>query len=124
MNGIIKGELGKAGIKNTLNHKPEKAAAFREYKKFPVNKLISRLGLTKYDKPAPMITLEKKFNNVLLPLRQHVGAPAEPVVKEGDMVNKGELIARISEGKLGSNIHASISGTITSVTADHIRIQV
>ncbi len=124
MNGIIKGELGKAGIKNTLNHQPEKAVAFREYKKFPVNKLISRLGLTKYDKPAPMITLEKKFNNVLLPLRQHVGAPAEPVVKEGDMVNKGELIARISEGKLGSNIHASISGTITSVTADHIRIQV
>jgi len=71
-----------------------------------------------------MITLEKKFNDVLLLLRQHVGAPAEPVVKEGDIVNKGELIAKISEGKLGSNIHASISGTITAVTADHIRIQV
>ncbi|MFV0518186.1 MAG: SLBB domain-containing protein [Aminipila sp.] len=124
INAVLKDELSKSGIKNSLNNRPEKAAAFREYKKFPVNKLISKLGLTKYDKPAPMITLEKTFNSVCISLKQHVGVPAESTVKVGDIVKKGELIAKISEGKLGSNIHASISGTVTSVTVDNIRIQV
>ncbi len=123
INNILKGELGKAGIKNTLNNKPEKAVIFREYKKFPVNKLISKLGLIKYDKPAPMIFSEKAFRNVLIPLKQHVGANTNPIVEKDDFVNKGDLIAKISDGKLGSNIHASISGTVKSVTNDYIRIQ-
>lgn len=124
INGILKGEMAKAGIRNSLNNKPEKSAAFREYKKFPVNKLIARLGLSSYDKPAPMVPLEKKFSNVFIPLKQHTGVPAEPVVKVGDLVSKGDLIGKISEGKLGSNIHASMSGTVTSVTTDSISIQV
>lgn len=124
MNNMLKGELGKAGIKNTLNNKPEKAASFREYKKFPVTKLVARLGLTKYDKPAPMISLDRQFKEVRLPLRQHVGAPAEAIVKEGDSVLKGDLIAKIAGGNLGSNIHASISGKITLVTPQEIKIQV
>ncbi|WP_330586762.1 4Fe-4S dicluster domain-containing protein [Aminipila terrae] len=124
INGILKGEMAKAGIRNSLNNKPEKSAAFREYKKFPVNKLIARLGLSSYDKPAPMVPLEKKFSNVFIPLKQHTGVPAEPVVKVGDLVSKGDLIGKISEGKLGSNIHASMSGTVTSVGTDSISIQV
>ncbi|QIB69170.1 electron transport complex protein RnfC [Aminipila butyrica] len=123
MNSTLKKELGKAGIKNTLHNQPEKAAAFREYKKFPVAKLVTKLGLSSYDQPAPMVALDKEFKNVFLPLRQHVGAPAESVVKEGDSVDRGQLLAKISEGKLGSNIHASISGTVTAVTAEGIRLQ-
>lgn len=124
INGIIKRQLGNNGVKNTLNNKPEKPAMFREYKKFPVNKLICRLGLTKYDRPGAMVSLEKQFIDVRIPLKQHVGAPAEAVVKQGDVVRKGTLIARISEGKLGSNIHASISGRVTAVTSEYIRIQI
>lgn len=123
MNAILKSELLNQGIRNNLNLQPDKAAMFREYKKYPVNKLISKLGLAKYDKPAPIIVSEKAFQTVTIPFRQHVGAPSEPVVKVGVTVQKGDLVAKISEGKLGSNIHASISGVVTAVTNENIRIQ-
>lgn len=41
----------------------------------------------------------------------------------GDPVQKGDLIARIPEGKLGANLHASISGTVTAVDGGSITIQ-
>ena len=33
------------------------------------------------------------MGNIQLLLRQHVGAPCEPVVKAGDLVKKGTLVA-------------------------------
>ena len=58
-----------------------------------------------------------------LPLSQGVGAPAQPVVKEGDQVERGTLIAAIPEGKLGANLHASLSGTVAAVTEQEIIIR-
>lgn len=43
--------------------------------------------------------------------RQNIGAPAEPVIRDGESVTAGQLIAKCPEGKLGANLHASISGT-------------
>jgi biotin carboxyl carrier protein len=37
------------------------------------------------------------------------------VVKVGDRVAVGDLVARIPEGKLGSNLHASIAGHVANV---------
>lgn len=48
-------------------------------------------------------------------LSQGVGAPSEPVVSVGDAVKRGQLIAKCPDGKLGQNIHASVSGVIDSV---------
>ena len=58
-----------------------------------------------------------------LSLRQGAGAPSQPVVSVGAQVNKGDLIAQIPEGKLGSSLHASIAGTITAIDGDSIVIQ-
>jgi len=52
---------------------------------------------------------------VILPVRQHIGAPSEPLVKKGDTVKKGQLIAA-GNAPVSSNIHATISGTVVSVT--------
>ncbi|MEH2944581.1 4Fe-4S dicluster domain-containing protein [Lachnospiraceae bacterium KK002] len=124
LNGNLKGILGEQGIRNSLNNKPEHGAPFREYKRYPVHKLIHQLGLASYDVDAPMDeTAAPVFAKVTLPLRQNVGAPAEPVVQAGSKVEKGDLIARIPEGKLGANLHASISGTVTDVSNDSIVIQ-
>ncbi len=124
LNGNLKDILGKQGIRNTLNNKPDRGAPFREYKRYPVHKLIHQLGLSSYDVDAPMDeTAAPVFGKVTLPLRQNVGAPAEPVVQAGSKVEKGDLIARIPEGKLGANLHASISGTVTDVSNDSIVIQ-
>lgn len=48
---------------------------------------------------------------VYLPLSMHIGAPAEPIVKPGDKVKLGQIIAK-AQGFVSSNIHASVSGMV------------
>ncbi|GAB4351519.1 MAG: hypothetical protein Kow006_15480 [Gammaproteobacteria bacterium] len=54
---------------------------------------------------------------LILPLQQHIGAPAEPAVSPGDEVLKGEVIARAS-GLISAPVHAPTSGKIIEI-ADH-----
>jgi len=53
---------------------------------------------------------------LVLPLSQHSGAPAEPVVAVGAAVLKGEMIARAS-GALSAALHAPTSGRIVAIEA-------
>ena len=48
------------------------------------------------------------------PLSQHIGAPAKPVVKKGDHVLAGQMIAEAG-GFVSAPIHASVSGTVTGI---------
>ncbi|MEA3506956.1 MAG: electron transport complex subunit RsxC [Elusimicrobiota bacterium] len=52
---------------------------------------------------------------VSLSTGQHIGSPSEIIVKKGDMVKKGQLVARAS-GKCSSNLHASIAGKVKAVS--------
>ena len=56
---------------------------------------------------------------VLIPVSQHIGAPATPIVKVGDAVKVGQLIAEAS-GYVSANVHASVSGTVTKIE-DYLR---
>ena len=51
---------------------------------------------------------------LILPLAQHVGDPAQPIVSIGEHVLKGQLIAE-TEGALGAPIHASSSGKVVAI---------
>ena len=51
---------------------------------------------------------------VNIPLAQHIGAPATAVVKKGDSVVVGQIIAEPT-GFMSAAIHAPISGTVTAV---------
>jgi len=51
---------------------------------------------------------------VTIPLSQHIGAPAKPLVKVGDIVDKGQMIADNDTG-LSCPVHSSISGKIISI---------
>ncbi len=51
---------------------------------------------------------------VVIPLAQHIGAPAKAVVKKGDQVKVGTLIGEAS-GFVSANIHSSVSGTVVKV---------
>lgn len=50
----------------------------------------------------------------VIPLGQHIGEPAQPLVEPGQRVRTGELLAR-PEGYLSAAIHASISGVVEAV---------
>lgn len=52
----------------------------------------------------------------VIPLVQHIGAPAQPIVEKGQKVKVGELIAKAG-GFVSANIHAPFSGTITKIDA-------
>ena len=54
-------------------------------------------------------------------LRQHVGAPCEAVVKVGDSVKKGSLIAKPTG--LGANIFSSVYGVVKEITENAIIIE-
>ena len=58
--------------------------------------------------------------NYRLALKQSIGVAATPVVTKGERVKKGTLLAR-PEG-LGVPLHASVSGTVRDIAADHIDI--
>ncbi|MCP4310447.1 MAG: electron transport complex subunit RsxC [Bacteroidetes bacterium] len=51
---------------------------------------------------------------VVIPVSQHLGAPAKVLVKRGDEVKVGQLIAS-SEGFISTNIHSSVSGKVLKV---------
>jgi electron transport complex protein RnfC len=51
---------------------------------------------------------------LILPITQHVGVAANPVVGIGEKVLKGQLIAEIEEG-LGAPVHASSSGKVVAI---------
>ena len=69
----------------------------------PVPHRKNTAGMPAVRMPAP--------KEVLLPMSQHIGAPATPVVKPGDHVLVGQLIAEAG-GYVSSPIYASISGTV------------
>lgn len=52
--------------------------------------------------------------DMVYPLSQHIGAPAKPVVKKGDRVLAGQLIAEAG-GFVSANIHSSVSGVVKSI---------
>ena len=70
----------------------------------PENKLSAGKGI----EPAPLP------ETVIIPVAQHIGAPAKVLVKKGDEVKTGQLIAE-SAGFVSANIHSSVSGKVLKV---------
>ena len=64
------------------------------------------------EKPIEVLPLPAKL---YVPVQQHIGAPAEPEVRVGDKVLKGQLLAH-SQGAISAPIHAPRSGTILDIT--------
>lgn len=83
------------------------------YRKIHTSRIMARTEILKYEG----IHLDELFDytpkRVLIPLKQHVGTAAKAVIENGAIVTPGMCIARMEDGMLGANIHASISGKAT-----------
>lgn len=110
------------GVKPPKDVKPAPVAAEREFRKAPMERLLARLDLAKYNKPAPITDAEIPVKRVKLLCSQHIGAPAVPNVKCGDQVEKGQMIASPAEG-LSVAVHASITGKVVEVTDKYVIIE-
>ena len=63
------------------------------------------------EKPIESLPMPER---VIVPLKQHLGAPAEPIVERGAKVNEGDKIAE-AKGFVSVPAHSPISGTVVSV---------
>ncbi len=93
----------------------------REYRKAPEERLMARLGLSRYDGQAPLSDNDLSVKEVKIMLSQHIGAPAVCIAEKGQQVNAGEVIAKADDG-LSVAIHASVAGVIKEVTEKYIII--
>lgn len=54
---------------------------------------------------------------VIIPISQHLGNPAKPIVKKGSEVKAGEVIAE-QDGFISSSVHSPVSGKVLKVSID------
>jgi RnfABCDGE-type electron transport complex C subunit len=86
----------------------------RESMKVPTERLLQRLKLADFklsDIPPVRILSPSR---VIIPLKQHIGAPARVVINVGDRVKKGDVIGELS-GKVSARVHASIDGKVETI---------
>jgi electron transport complex protein RnfC len=73
-----------------------------------------------YPRGKKKITENINFSNLpipqfcYIPIHQHIGKPAKPLVEVRDVVREGQLIAA-ANGELSSNIHSSIPGRVLEI---------
>ena len=92
------------GIKPPQGIEAKAVGPEREYRKVPIDDDVVDM------------------KRVKIMLSQHIGAPASAVVKSGDKVEMGQVIAEPGKG-LSVAIHASISGTVTEVNDKYVIIE-
>lgn len=122
-NNYFRAKLLNEGIKYSASKEVFEVRNNRDFRLVPTKRLIARLGLYKYDRSAPLLDKDIDISQVKIATRQHVGAPAKPIVSVGDNVVKGQLIGIIQENSLGANIHSSINGVVVDVNDNYITIR-
>lgn len=114
VNQYVKSQIMKKGLNiprklDTFVHKDY------NYRKVDTNRLIARLQLSQYkvDKKIKDV-LELDPNIVSISLSEHMGKHSIACVNIGDIVTKGQLIAKC-DGDFSINLHASINGKVVDV---------
>jgi len=120
--GIYKSKLKPNGIQFTKLSPPNHTREERTWRQVPMSRLIGRLDIEKYNINAPLCEDDLKIHKVKISLSQSIGAPSVPIVKIGDKVQVGDLIAKATENSLSLPLHSSICGTVTDVTDSFIVI--
>jgi Na+-translocating ferredoxin:NAD+ oxidoreductase RnfC subunit len=121
----IKEELRAQGWVNEVHKRTEfEPHPMREYRLAPTGRLVARLGLSEWEHQAcPLDEGDYRPQRVSIPVKQHIGAPARPVVAAGNGVTAGDLIAEIPGDALGANVHSSITGRVSKVGELSIEIK-
>ncbi len=78
-------------------------------------KTLGNLRISHHKNTADMAPVRMPApKEILLPMDQHIGAPATPVVKAGDAVRVGQLVAEAS-GAVSAPIYSSVSGKVLKI---------
>ena len=92
-------------------------------RRLTTSRLRKKLDLEKYNNPSLLTDKEVKVKTLYVSLRQNIGAPSVPAVKEGDNVKMGEVIATAPDKALGLPIHAPVDGKVLKISDEMIVIK-
>ena len=84
----------------------------REYRMVPSEKWAQDLGVKRFDRVAVWGGEIRDFDRVELSLGKYIGIPSAPAIKDGAIVDVGDIVASASAG-LSIPQHASIRGRVT-----------
>jgi Na+-translocating ferredoxin:NAD+ oxidoreductase RnfC subunit len=87
----------------------------KAYRSVPTERLMRKLGLHKFTAEAPLYTEKIAPKSVAIFLQPSVGVPPTPVIRAGDRVREGDVLAAASESALSVPAHASIDGHVMAV---------
>ncbi len=118
----VKGLLAKKGIRYTYKGQ-NPVDPDREFRMLPVERFKQLIGVAPFDHVTEFQHSNAwKPNIVRLPLKQHVGAPAKPVVNVGDTVVENQIVAEAS-APISASIHTAIAGRVTKITDTELVIE-
>lgn len=119
-----KSGLRQQGVRPPQGVQAEPVSEARSYRRVPMSRLLARLGLTAYNKPAPLSEQELKPSRLYLLLSQHIGAPSVPTVAVGETVTAGQCLAAAADSALSVALHAPLDGVVESITDRVITLKV
>ena len=94
----------------------------RGYRRIAQSRFIERLQLGGY--PTHLYDLVACQPEVVrIPVKHGVGKPSTPVVKAGERVKVGQVIAEVGRDDVGCLVHASIDGQVAEVTDQYVVIR-
>lgn len=121
VNQVLKARLRKEGVKPSFPVRPMKPMRERAFRLVPSSRLERRLGLAPYHVHPPFAG-EFEPAMVRVSMRQHIGVPAVPVVREGQSVEREQLLGGAKEGALSVNVHAPLDGVVRAVSEEAVEI--
>jgi Na+-translocating ferredoxin:NAD+ oxidoreductase RnfC subunit len=123
INALIKDRLGAQGYRPAFPERDISIHEMKEYRKIPTGRIVERLRLSAYQRRTMNRGVRTDPDRVEILLTQHAGVPSVPLVKKGDRVRSGMLIADVPQGEPGSCVHSSIDGTVVYLDGERIIVQ-
>jgi Na+-translocating ferredoxin:NAD+ oxidoreductase RnfC subunit len=110
---MVRAEMASRGV-TQAEKPPSRVLPVRSGRLVPHRRIVERTGLAPYERELAFGgRLEP--TKVSIPLLQHVGGEAKPVVKKGERVRRGQVIGEIGPDETGARVHCSIDGVVESV---------
>jgi len=110
---MVRAEMAERGV--TQEDKPAgEVLPVRAGRLVPHARIVERTGLAPYEQELAFAG-KVEPDKVKIPLVQHVGSPAVPVVKTGDKVRCGQLIGDMDRNTVGARVHSSVDGKVSEI---------
>lgn len=118
----LKGILAKNKLKFNAGNEEYKVSSDRPYRMIASHKWEDMLGVHKFDVIPEFVFDKLKVKRVEIPMGNHIGLKAIPIVKVGDVVEEAQLIANAAEG-LSIPQYASMAGKVTYVDENKVVVE-